>query len=48
MITLSLPLLEGAGAGYRISVPPQVLTCSGSKGMISACKGTPKDIRLQR
>ena len=27
-----------------IFVPPQVLTCSGSKGMISACKGTPKDI----
>jgi len=27
-----------------IFVPTQVLTCSGSKGMISACKGTPKDI----
>ena len=24
-----------------IFVPPQVLTCSGSKGMISARKGTP-------
>jgi hypothetical protein len=27
-----------------IFVPPQELTCSGSKGMISARKGTPKDI----
>jgi len=27
-----------------IFVPPQELTCSGSKGIISARKGTPKDI----
>ena len=27
-----------------IFVPTQVLTCSGSKGMISARIGTPKDI----
>jgi hypothetical protein len=27
-----------------IFVPPQALTCSGSKGIISARKGTPKDI----
>jgi hypothetical protein len=31
-----------------IFVPTQALTCSGSKGMISARKGTPKDIRVQR
>jgi len=34
-------------AGIGIFVPPQVLTCSGSKGMISACKGTPKDIEAK-
>jgi hypothetical protein len=27
-----------------IFVPPQELTCSGSKGIISAREGTPKDI----
>jgi hypothetical protein len=27
-----------------IFVPPQELTCSGSKGIISAQKSTPKDI----
>jgi hypothetical protein len=27
----------------RIFVPTQVLTRSGSKGMISACKGTPQE-----
>ena len=25
-----------------IFIPTQVLTCSGSKGMISACKGAPQ------
>jgi hypothetical protein len=31
-----------------IFVPPQALTCSGSKGIISADTGTPKDKSPQR